>query len=175
LTLFSGGEGLGTTFTVTLPLLASGQQPASADINAAAQKAIPPDQPIRVKLNLRGLRVLVVEDEEDALQLMKMALGRLGAAVVTAASGNEALAVLGGMKPDALICDIGMPEMDGYELIRRVRALSPQQGGSIPAVALTAYAREEDKQKALAAGFQKHLAKPVTPDELATTVIDLCR
>jgi CheY-like chemotaxis protein len=65
--------------------------------------------------------------------------------------------------------------MDGYELIRRVRALSPQQGGSIPAVALTAYAREEDKQKALAAGFQKHLAKPVTPDELATTVIDLCR
>ncbi len=93
--------------------------------------------------------------------------------MTTAASAAEALDALGVVKPDVLICDIGMPQTDGYELIGQVRALPPDKVGSNPALALTAYAREEDKRKALAAGFQAHVAKPLTPDELAATVISV--
>jgi len=162
----SGGEGRGATFKVTLPLLASGRRTAAV----AAGNAAAPSQSSSADMSLAGLRLLVVDDDEDALVLMRMVLGRRGAEVTTAVSAAEALDALGVVKPDVLICDIAMPQTDGYALLRQVRALPPDKGGRTPAVALTAYAGEADKQKAFAVGFQAHLGKPVTPHELAVTV-----
>ena len=165
----SGGEGRGATFRVSLPVLASGlRMPTVAEVGAG--NAAAPSQSSSADISLAGLRLLVVDDDEDALVLMRMALGRRGAEVTTAASAAEALDAMGISKPDVLICDIGMPQTDGYALLRQVRALPPEKGGHIPAVALTAYAGEGDKQRAFAVGFQAHLAKPVTPHELAVTI-----
>ncbi len=126
-------------------------------------------------LSLSGLRVLVVEDEAEARELVAATLGRLGATVLTAASaatGYEALRVY---RPDLLVADIGMADEDGYQLIERIRLLPVEDGGATPAIALTAYARPEDRDRALSAGYHEHLAKPVTADELVRAVASLAR
>jgi CheY-like chemotaxis protein len=119
------------------------------------------------------LTVLVVDDEEDARLVVDEVLREHGATVMTAASAAEALELFTGTIPDVVVSDIGMPTTDGYELLRKLRALPVTRGGRTPAVALTAYARKEDAQRAFAAGFQMHLPKPVDPIHLATIVGNL--
>jgi CheY-like chemotaxis protein len=122
---------------------------------------------------LDGLRVLVVDDEADALGLVSDLLRAQGADVYLAASAPEALEKFGAVRPDVVVSDIGMPELDGFALIRKIRALGVEQGGRTPAVALTAYAGAEDARRAFAAGFQMHVAKPVEPSQLTTVVANL--
>ncbi|MDP9036330.1 MAG: ATP-binding protein [Myxococcota bacterium] len=165
----SEGEGRGATFTLRLParsvVPASGRPP-----RPAAQKLTPPDQqPPR----LDGLTLLVVDDEEDGRELLAEMLTEQGAHVHVAASGAEALDKFGAVRPDVLVSDIGMPQIDGYSLIRKIRALPAQLGGRTPAVALTAYARKEDAQRAFAAGYQTHVSKPAELAELATVIANL--
>jgi CheY-like chemotaxis protein len=120
-------------------------------------------RPIHARSGLRGLRVLVVDDEPDTREMLTMVLSQCQAEVTTAASAREAMEILPTLRPDVLISDIGMPGEDGYALIRQVRALPPEQGGGVPAVALTAFARSEDRTLALVSGFQMHIPKPVDP------------
>jgi CheY-like chemotaxis protein len=120
--------------------------------------------------SLKGLLVLAVDDDKDALQLMAEILESAGARVVTAASGAEALDALGKDVPDVVVADLGMPQMDGFQLIERIRKNTDQRVRSVPAAALTAFARSEDRVKALRAGFHVHLAKPIDPAELVTTI-----
>jgi CheY-like chemotaxis protein len=126
---------------------------------------------------LDGVKILIVDDEADARELLATLLRQSGAVVTVVASAREALATitqsLPEQRPDLLVSDIGMPEEDGYMLMRQVRALAPEQGGRIPAIALTAYARTEDRIKALAAGFQSHVPKPVEPAEFIAVVVNL--
>jgi CheY-like chemotaxis protein len=134
-----------------------------------AEEGLPLDKPSA----LNGLRVLIVDDEADARELCTTVLEQYGAEVIAVATASEALDVIKQSQPDVLVSDIGMPQEDGYSLIARVRALKTEQGGQIPAVALTAYARESDRTKVLMAGFQQHLPKPVRPAELAGVVATL--
>ena len=119
---------------------------------------------------LVGLKVLVVDDQPDARLLVERVLTDSGAEVLAAATAEEAIAFVKARRPDVLLSDIGMPDLDGFELLRRVRALSPGDGGKIPAIALTAFARSEDRTRALRAGFLVHVSKPVDPGELVATV-----
>ncbi|HEX8723254.1 MAG TPA: PAS domain S-box protein [Pyrinomonadaceae bacterium] len=167
----SAGEGRGATFVVKLPAvpvyhmetLAGRVHPAAGGAPAAY------DCPER----LDGLKVLVVDDEADTRELFKVGMGQCGAEIVTAGSAREALAALEETRPDLLISDIGMPGEDGYELIRKVRALPAGRGGRIPAIALTAYARTEDRMRALRAGYQMHVSKPVELAELVAVMASL--
>lgn len=154
----SPGEGQGATFTVRLPLMST-----SSEVNQDERSPQP-------SLDLKGIKILVVDDETDARELVAFVLGQQGAQVTTAASAYEALLLLSQAKPDVLLSDIGMPEMDGYMLIRQVRTLAPEQGGQIPAIALTAYAGDTNQQQVLAAGFQKHISKPIEPEELVQAI-----
>ena len=120
--------------------------------------------------DLSGQRVLLVDDDADALAMAKDALSIAGATVVTASSAREALAALDRARFDVAILDIGLPEVDGYELLRRIRRRGQDRQGDIPAAALTAYARAVDRTRSLQAGFQMHLSKPVQPNELAAAV-----
>lgn len=166
----SDGPGLGATFVVKLPLMTSGSTAVDERrVGAAAQTKLSLECPPQ----LDGLRVLVVDDEAAARDLLSAILVECGAEVKTAASSAEALAILGDWarwRPDVVISDIEMADSDGYELIRRVRRLPTEYGGFVPAVALTAHARAEDRMKALAAGFQMHVPKPVEPAELLTVL-----
>ena len=123
--------------------------------------------------DLTGIRVLVADDDADAQLLIEKVLETQGAIVKAVSSAREALDVLGRERVDVLLSDIEMPGTDGYQLIRDLRLRPSQQGGSVPAAALTAYARTEDRLRALRAGFQLHLAKPVQPSELVTVVASL--
>jgi CheY-like chemotaxis protein len=123
--------------------------------------------------SLSGLRVLVVDDEIDARSLLTTMLERCGAQVVAVGSAREGLESVEAWQPDVLIADIGMPVEDGYGLIKKIRALPKERGGQIPALALTAYARTEDRVRALSEGYQVHLAKPVDRFELAAVVTSL--
>jgi CheY-like chemotaxis protein len=114
-----------------------------------------------------------VEDNPDTLDMLKFIFDESGAEVITATSVEEALDALDRFKPDAMVSDIAMPDRDGYELIREIRSREPERGGKIPAVAVTAYARAEDRLRALTAGFQMHITKPISPDELITVVASL--
>ncbi|MBE9159968.1 PAS domain S-box protein [Nodosilinea sp. LEGE 06152] len=157
----SPGQNLGATFTVRLPLaLTSQNQPSAA-------------APLNQATDLTGLRILVVDDEADMRELASFILTQAGAEVATAASAIQALSQLNQAVPDLLLCDIGMPEMNGYALIQQIRKRLHDQGGNIPAIALTAYAGEVNQQQALAAGFQLHLAKPIEPDLLVSTIATL--
>jgi PAS domain S-box-containing protein len=160
----SGGPGQGSTFTVTLPVA-----PALTSVDATPASELAAFQ--RPKLD--GLRVLVVDDESDARGLLARLFADCGAQVHTAASVPEALATIDSAPPDLLVSDIGMPGVDGYELIRRVRSLAADRGGRIPAVALTAFARSSDRTRALLAGYDSHLAKPIEPAELLAVVAAL--
>jgi len=123
--------------------------------------------------------VMIVDDEQDARELLVAMLELRGAKVIAAASAAEAFEklshVTNGSVPDVLVSDIGMPVEDGFDLINRVRAMEPERGGDIPAIALTAYAGEGDKARALASGFQRHVAKPVAPADLAMAIAGLAR
>jgi CheY-like chemotaxis protein len=119
------------------------------------------------------MEVLVVDDEADTLELIKVLLGQCGAKVTTARSSAEALEVLRRRQPDVIISDIGMPAEDGFEFIRKVRLLPPERGGKIPAVALTAYARAEDRLRVLRSGYQMHISKPVELAELVAVVANV--
>jgi CheY-like chemotaxis protein/anti-sigma regulatory factor (Ser/Thr protein kinase) len=163
----SEGEGTGSTFTVRLPIRAD-LAPFFQGRTAAAEE---PRQPWDTAL-LDGVHVLVVEDEVDTRDLLAMALEQCGARVTAVASAAEALEALGTL-PDVLISDIGLPAEDGYSLLRKVRLRDPSLGGNVPAAALTAYARAEDRVRALEAGFQTHLSKPIDPSELIAAVARL--
>ena len=123
--------------------------------------------------DLAGLRVLLVDDEPDTLEILRVMLNQFGANVRGAASTNDALEAFIEWKPDVLVSDLGMPGEDGFALIGKVRALTPEQGCDIPAAALTAHVREEDRTMALAAGYQTHLKKPVDPNKFAAAVARL--
>ncbi len=163
----SEGEGRGATFTILLPVISSATR-ADGDLlpHAGAQ-----EQGTQPAAPLRGVRVLAVDDEPDSLNLVKRILESRAAQVLTATSAAEALVLMKSHRPDILVSDIGMPEHDGYELIERVRGLPA--GTSLPAIALTALARSEDRTRALRAGFQTHVAKPVEPAELIAVVESL--
>jgi PAS domain S-box-containing protein len=157
----SPGVGKGATFTVMLPLA----------INNT--KTMGDNQQEDASLDLSGIRVLVVDDDPDSREFISFALELYGAEVTTASSVSEALQILGELKPDVLVSDIGMPQMDGYEFLRQIRKWTPEQGGLTPAIALTAYAGEFDQRQAVAAGFQMHISKPVVPDALAAAIMKL--
>lgn len=155
------GEGLGATFTVKLPLVTAG--------HATSEDYVPLDD----SPNLQGLRVLVVDDEVDTCELLQFILEQYGASVRAVASAKEALDAIAQELPDILLSDIGMPGMDGYMLIRAIRAMSNEQGGNIRAIALTAYAGETNQQQIFQAGFQRHVTKPVEPAQLAAVIVSL--
>ena len=166
----SPGEGMGATFSTTFPLLAVSTQTqsgAAACCNARDGKSS------NGRLKLEGLRVLIVDDEPDTRQVISAVITKSGAEVRACASAHEALETLANWKPDILMSDIGMPDEDGYSLIKKVRSLSAESGGRIPAAALTAYAREEDRQRVLEAGYQMHVAKPIGSNELVATIAGL--
>jgi PAS domain S-box-containing protein len=169
----SAGEGHGARFIVTLP------RARAADGAAAAER--PSTIPDRGDADARGsreapgraVRVMVVDDANDALQLLTRALENAGLTVSTASSAQSALARLSEQRVDVLVSDIGMPDMDGYDLIRRLRASTDLAMSTLPAIAVSAYARDEDRERALAAGYQMHIAKPVDLDLLVSTVIGM--
>ncbi|WEF35062.1 hybrid sensor histidine kinase/response regulator [Pseudoduganella chitinolytica] len=170
-TAASAGEGQGAAFTVSLPLagdLPLGERPQRpAGLAAPGARAGRRDNE---PADLRGLRVLVVDDEPDGRDLIKRVLADRNAEVTTAATAGEALALLPRVRAQLLLSDIGMPDMDGFELLERVRALGPAAGGDLPAIALTAFAQSEDRLRALEAGFLDHISKPVEPAELIAAV-----
>src|SRR5438067_2927967 len=163
----SPGDGQGATFTVELPTLNE-----TGTVAAAAPH--PGEASARTRLApLRGVRLLVVDDDADARELLSIILQEAGAEVSTAGSANEALDSFERQRPDVLVSDIGMPDGDGYSLIRRVRSLEGEAGARVPAVALTAFARAEDRGEALGSGFQAHLPKPIEPGELTALIAQL--
>jgi PAS domain S-box-containing protein len=169
----SAGPRKGATFTVTLPVRSAA--PPTKSNGAASAASTPRGTSVAVgqpSLLLRGVRVLVVEDDADTRELVENLLADAGASVTAVGSAGEALSLLAsGQKPDVLVSDLSMPGMDGYGLIRAIR----ERTASLPAVALTAFARPEDRARALSAGYQSHLVKPVEPNELLATVAGLSR
>jgi signal transduction histidine kinase/CheY-like chemotaxis protein len=169
----SAGENQGATFTVRLPLLPVYQKQETAKrVHPAARET---HALFSCPERLDGLKVLVVDDEADTRELLKAGIGQCGALVETAASAREALEAIEKNRPQILISDIGMPDEDGYELIRKVRALPAERGGEMPAIALTAYARTEDRMRVLRAGYQMHVPKPVEFAELVAIIASLIK
>ena len=168
----SPGAGAGTTIKVRLPLLSVHQELSDVDMTRTliGSKTFTDWQP-----SLVDLRVLVVDDEPDARELISAVLTGRGAEVVSVESGGEALEEMERQRFDVLVSDIGMPLMDGYALIEKVRRLPAERGGRIPAAALTAFAGVEDRMRVLSAGYQMHIPKPVEPAELATVVASLAQ
>jgi CheY-like chemotaxis protein len=168
----SSGENAGTTFRVMLPL------PSLYEVPDAAEKAEPKkkrNSPTTPQHSLSGLRVLAVDDERDTRELVAAVLTTYGAEVVSVGSATEALDQMERQGFDLLISDIGMPEMNGYDLIGRIRQLDVEHGGRTPAVALTAYAGLDDRKRALAAGYGMHIPKPFVAAELISAAIFLTR
>jgi CheY-like chemotaxis protein/two-component sensor histidine kinase len=161
----SDGPGKGATFTVELPLMVGAIEALHAPETYA--------QRLQTSLSLDGISVLVVDDEADARDLLLIALRQYGADVRVAVSADDAEALLAERCPDVLVSDIEMPDVNGYDLIRRLRRSDRAELRRLPAVALTAYARTEDRMKALLAGFQTHVPKPVEPAELVTVIASL--
>ena len=159
----SPGEGQGATFTVRLPCLQSQLQ---TDLDS---------EQLQPCLDLHGVEILVVDDDDDTREFVAFLLEQYGARVRAVGSASEALTALTQAVPDVLLSDIGMPDIDGYMLMQQVRTLPPEQGGQIPAIALTAYAGEINYQQALSAGFQSHLSKPVEPAELVDEITSLAK
>jgi CheY-like chemotaxis protein len=170
--VFSAGEGQGTSFTVRHPLAAA--QRRTAQVSSSLQPLMP-SKGFSCPPELDGLRLLVVDDEEDTREMLVTLLEGCGARVRAADSVAEALRLLAAERPDVLLSDIGMPGEDGYALIERLRALPSEAGGDLPAVALTAYARTEDRTRALLSGFSTHVPKPVEPLELLAVIASLAR
>ncbi|MEP0921784.1 ATP-binding protein [Leptolyngbya sp. ST-U4] len=157
----SEGEGLGAMFTVKLPLMSSSPTASS-------------DRPLtESSLNLNGIQVLVIDDGIDSREFVTFVLEQAGATVATASTASEGFLMFTQSPPDMLLSDIGMPDMDGYMLMQQIRSLPLEQGGQVPAIALTAYAGEINYQQAMAAGYQRHLSKPIEPENLVQTVAEL--
>jgi len=159
----SDGIGRGATFTIVLPSSASAPLADRSPSDGASKEAAPGRE------SLSGLRILVVEDEADTREFLERFLRGYGADVLVAHSAKEALARFAD-HVDIVVSDIGLPDIDGYDLMHRIRQLPPNEGGATPAVALTAYARTEDRMRAFRAGYQAHLAKPIEPAELVATI-----
>ena len=168
----SAGQGLGATFTVTLPVSAV---PAlfPPQPHPPSELASAPGTDQQKPVSLRDLRILVVDDDAEGLELAALILINAGAEVRTSPSAADAIAVLEGWSPDVLVTDLAMPGEDGFSLLRRARRVTTQRGRRLPALALTAYGRSEDRIRVLAAGFSLHLAKPVNPAELVLCVASL--
>jgi two-component system, chemotaxis family, CheB/CheR fusion protein len=188
----SPGPGQGSTFTVDLPLAEDRRDPAkAAERRVEIERRRNAGREAQPGPNITGVKVLIVEDDDDTRRLLDLILKRHGAEVTAVGSSAEALRVLAAgedesatfsghdtwrevARPvDVILSDIGMPEEDGYELMRKVRELPPEQCGLVPAIALTGYATRKDRERALAAGYQLHLAKPVEPEELLTAIANL--
>jgi CheY-like chemotaxis protein len=168
----SEGEGRGATFSVRLPLMI-------VHTNGSGQHREHPrtekkSAPTRLA-SLHNIRVLAVDDEEDSLELLRVVLESAGAQVRTLSSPADALEQIATIKPDVLIVDLGMPLVDGFEFISRIRAASDAGVRDVPAAALTAFARSDDRTRALESGFELHLSKPVDPSELVASVATLVR
>ena len=171
-TVESAGEGLGATFTVclphrTVPELGQASRDAPSTARSPLQRA--------PEISLAGVRVLVIDDEPDARDLVMSVLVDASAEVITASSADAGLALVKSERPDVIVSDIGMPVRDGYDFIRDVRSLSSSEGGRTPAIALTAFARSEDRTRAMLAGYQVHVPKPIEPQELVASVKSLTR
>jgi PAS domain S-box-containing protein len=162
----SPGEDLGATFRIELPLSHQSEE----EDNSTTETELDLNSP-----SLDSIEILIVDDDADSRDFITFVLETTGAIVTQATSALEALDILTKLKPKIIISDIGMPEIDGYMLMRQIRNLPPYQGGATPAVALTAYASECDRQQAISAGFQKHVSKPIEPDELIAVVVELVR
>ena len=161
----SEGVGQGATFTVVLPIVASADE-AAAPLPAARRSG---------GERLEGVRVLVVEDDADARELVATVLAHAGAMTFTASNGRDGIAMVPRVRPDVLVCDLAMPDQDGLAVVREVKAWAAETGAALPALALTAYARAEDREQALAEGFDRYLTKPVEPSELVSVVAGLAR
>lgn len=167
----SAGEGKGARFTVTLPLVTEGAAAGNNDLReeearAEAGGSVHPP-------TLAGLTILVVDDDEDSREIIRRTLLENDASVVAVGSAAEAMKAIGSDAFDLMVSDIGMPEVDGYQLIRHIRQLPAHLGGSIPSVALTAFSREQDRAKALSSGYQAHLSKPVDAGELISVLLSI--
>jgi PAS domain S-box-containing protein len=170
----SPGKGKGATFTIWLPVSVHADQNERSRVED--RKPVPEtleDVGAQPRQILKDVRVLVVEDRQEDREILSAALAHQGATVDTAGSAAEALTELHHFRPDVLVADIGMPGEDGYDLIRKIRASSPEHERRTPAIALTAYAGDADQKRALEAGYQKHITKPADPNELARTIFDL--
>jgi PAS domain S-box-containing protein len=165
-------DGTGAVLTVRLPVTSV----SMPELHVCASDGGETDMAVSLDAapSLHGLTILVVDDQADGREIVSSILERCGAGVLTASSATEAFAMLPRTRPDAIVCDIGMPDENGYTFMKRVRALPIAEGGLIPAAALTAYVTTEDRMRALNAGFQIHIPKPVQPAELATVVASLC-
>ncbi len=164
----SDGDNCGATFIVRLPLAPVRSGESRENPTAMRSSGIEWEQ-----IPLDGIKVLVVDDEADARELIKQVLVQCGAAVTTASSSDEGLQVLQALRPHVLVSDIGMPDKDGYQFMRDLRSISAAKGGNTPAIALTAFARSEDRTRAMVAGYQIHISKPIEPQELIATVASL--
>jgi CheY-like chemotaxis protein len=167
----SAGPGSGATFIVHLPVATTVDAPTAQSPVVRWGPADPPDE----ETSLKGIRILLVDDEADIREIMKLVLEGSGATVYAVSSARDAVDALSHLDVDVLLADIAMPEQDGYDLIRQVRGLPTARAARIPAAAVTACARDDERQRALAAGFQVHLAKPLDPTELVHTVASLAR
>jgi CheY-like chemotaxis protein len=166
----SPGENQGSTFIVALPIPhVSHEAPATS---RGAQPASDPLDSVELP-SLRGANILVVDDEADGRAIIARILEGQGASVVTVGVASQALEAMRATRFDIVLSDIGMPEMDGYQFMRQARSLDAQRPSPIPAIAITAYARPEDRQRSLLAGFNLHLAKPVEASELVASVAGL--
>jgi len=166
----SAGERQGATFTVALPLAITKRQFHDREHPTSHNYSVSQDN---FQVQLDGTTVLVVDDEPDARDLIERLLVERDARVFKAESVERALHLLKAERPDIIVSDIGMPQMDGYDFIRAVRSLPADSGGKTPAIALTAFARSEDRTRAMMAGYQVHISKPVEPGELIVTVASL--
>lgn len=166
----SAGLGQGSVFTVELPLAEERRDPARAE---ERRREVERRRSKRGTVRLDGIHVLLVEDDEDSRKLLGTMLKRYGARVTATKSAAEALSAFSSEVPDLLISDIGMPDQDGYELIRKLRALPAEKGGQTPAIALTGYASRKDRERALAAGYHQHIAKPIEQSEIITAIAQL--
>jgi CheY-like chemotaxis protein len=166
----SAGENQGATFTLVFPAQVSA--PLSAEFGPSGQGSSA-REPIDTTQRLDGVSIMVVDDDGDSRSFMCQLLEDRGASVVSAESTSDALTSFTQARPDVLVSDIGMPDEDGYTLIRRVRELPEGEGGGIPAIALTAYVRPEDARAAIVAGYQRHLSKPVAVTDLVATIAEL--
>jgi PAS domain S-box-containing protein len=163
-TVESLGQGEGATFTVRIPLLENRQE---------GLRDMQDSQLSDAEFPLNAVKILIVDDDADSRDFLEFALSDLGAIITSVGSVSSALEIFSSLNPDILISDIGMPEQDGYDFIHQIRRLPPEQGGKIPAIALTAYASDKDRDEVIEAGFQIHLSKPVMPDELTSVIAQL--
>jgi CheY-like chemotaxis protein len=168
----SNGRGQGANFIVKLPILIA---TTAGDQEERVHPVIEEIAPLDGGSRLKDLKVLVVDDEAGSREVVATILEQAEAEVRKADSASQALEIMDHWQPDVLVADIGMPEVDGFEFMRRVRLRSPQTGGRVPAAALTAYARTQDRLRVLSAGFQMHVPKPIQPAELTAVVASLAK